>query len=121
MSILGKCPYCKDGNIALEKKLVKGKNTKVYTCTNASWKTEDGEMFELSCDATCSFRIWGNSLLKWGKKEIGPYEVKNLLEGKNVVVRLFSYVYKKEYFKYIILDGQYGVSILWDIEIEEAR
>ncbi len=41
--------------------------------------------------------------------------------GKNVVVRLFSYVYKKEYFKYIILDGQYGVSILWDIEIEEAR
>lgn len=119
MSIIGKCPYCKDGNIELEKKLVKGKNTKVYTCTNASWKSEDGEMYELSKEATCSFRIWGNSLLKWGKKGIGPYEVKKLLEGKNVATRLFSYTYKKEYFKYIILDREYGVSVLWDLEVEE--
>ncbi|MDD2698678.1 MAG: hypothetical protein PHF17_07765 [Arcobacteraceae bacterium] len=119
MSIIGKCPYCKDGNIKVEKKLVKGKNTKVYTCTNASWKSEDGEMYELSKEATCSFRIWGNSLLKWGKKGIGPYEVKKLLEGKNVATRLFSYTYKKEYFKYIILDKEYGVSVLWDLEVEE--
>lgn len=119
MSIIGKCSYCKDGNIKVEKKLVKGKNTKVYTCTNASWKSEDGEMYELSKEATCSFRIWGNSLLKWGKKGIGPYEVKKLLEGKNVATRLFSYTYKKEYFKYIILDKEYGVSVLWDLEVEE--
>jgi hypothetical protein len=119
MSIIGKCPYCKDGSIQLEKKIVKGKNTKVYTCTNASWKTEDGEMFELKKEASCSFRIWGNSLLKWGKKGIGPYEVKKLLEGKSVVTRLFSYAYKKEYFKYIVLDKEYGISVLWDLEVED--
>lgn len=119
MSILGNCPYCKDGKIELQTKLVKGKNTKVYTCTNASWMSEDGEMFELKKEATCSFRIWGNSLLKWGKKGIGPLEVKKLLEGKSVATRLFSYTYKKEYFKYITLDYQYGVSVLWDLEVEE--
>ena len=119
MSIIGKCPYCQDGNIKVEKKLVKGKNTKVYSCTNASWKTEDGEMFELRDGATCSFRIWGNSLLKWGKKGIGIYEVKRLLQGESVATRLFSYSSKKEYFKYITLDKQYGVSVLWEMEVEE--
>ena len=117
MSIIGKCPFCTDGLVNIEKKPVRGKNTKLYTCSNASWKSEDGEMFELSSNATCHFRIWGNSLLKWGKKGIGPYEVKQLLAQKDVVVRLFSYQRKTEYFKYITLDEQYGVSVLWDIEV----
>ncbi len=118
MSSLGKCPFCQNGIIGYEKKVVRGKNTKVYTCSNASWKTEDGEMFELSATATCSFRIWGNSLLKWGKKGIGAFEVKKLLNGEDVVVRLFSYHTKKEYFKYIALDRDYGISVLWDLEVE---
>jgi hypothetical protein len=102
----------------MEKKIVRGANTKVYTCSNASWMSEDGEMFELSKNATCSFRIWGNSLLKWGKRGIGIYEVKDLLNAKDVKVRLFSAYAKKEYFKYMILDKEYGVSILWDINID---
>jgi len=118
MSIVGKCPYCDDGMIEVEKKLVNGKNTKVYTCSNAAWYSEDGEIYELKKDATCSFRIWGNSLLKWGKRGVGVQEVKQLLEGKSVDVRLFSYRAKKEYFKYITLDKDYGISVLWDMEVE---
>jgi hypothetical protein len=119
MSVVGKCPYCDDGMIIVEKKLVNGKNTKIYTCSNASWYSEDGEIFELKKDATCSFRIWGNSLLKWGKRGIGIKEVKQLLEGQSVDVRLFSYKAKKEYFKYIILDKEYGISVLWNMEVED--
>lgn len=119
MSLVGKCPYCDDGMIVMKKKLVNGKSAKVYTCSNASWYSEDGDMFELTKEATCSFRIWGNSLLKWGKRGIGIFEVKKLLSGEDVDVRLFSYRTKKEYFKYITLDKQYGVSVLWDMEVEE--
>jgi hypothetical protein len=75
--------------------------------------------FELTIKATCSFRIWGNSLLKWGKRGIGYSEVRKLLNGDDVAVRLFSYNSKKEYFKYIALDKDYGVSVLWDLEVED--
>lgn len=120
MSVIGKCPYCDDGMVEMEKKLVNGKNTKVYTCNNAAWYSEDGEVFELKKEASCSFRIWGNSLLKWGKRGIGIFEVKQLLQGDEVEVRLFSNRAKKEYFKYIVLDKDYGVSVLWDIYIEKS-
>jgi len=119
MSIIGKCPYCKDGKIVLSKKEVQGKNTKLYTCSNASWSSEDGEMFELTNDATCSFRIWGNSLLKWGKRGIGVFEVKKLLRGEDVAVRLYSFNTKKEYFKYITINHEYGISVIWDIDVED--
>lgn len=118
MSVVGKCPFCKNGLINLEKRPVRGKNTKIYTCSNASWLSEDGEMYELTSDATCNFRIWGNSLQKWGKKGIGYYEVNQLLNKKDVKVRLFSFITKKEYFKYIALDKDYGVTVLWDIDID---
>jgi hypothetical protein len=120
MAIAGKCPYC-DGQVIMEKKVVRGANTKVYTCSNASWTSEDGELFELSKDATCSFRIWGNSLLKWGKRGIGLNEVRRLLDNQEVIVRLFSKYKKQEYFKYIVLSEEYGVSVLWDIEVEEDK
>jgi len=119
MSLVGKCPYCDDGVVMMEKKQVNGKSAKVYTCSNASWYSEDGEIFELKKEATCSFRIWGNSLLKWGKRGIGIFEVKKLLQGEDVDVRLYSYQAKKEYFKYITLDKEYGISVLWDMEVEE--
>jgi len=101
----------------MDKKIVQGKNTKIYTCSNASWMSEDGEMFELSKDATCSFRIWGNSLYRWGKRGIGISEVRKLLNGDDVKVRLFSRHTKKEYFKYIVLSQEYGVSVLWDTDV----
>jgi hypothetical protein len=117
MSIIGKCPYCDDGMVHMKKMQVNGKNTKVYTCSNASWYSEDGELFELTQNATCDFRIWGNSLLKWGKRGIGVFEVKKLLQGEDVEVRLFSYHSKKEYHKYITINKEYGVSVLWDVDV----
>lgn len=120
MSVIGKCPYCKDGSINISKKSVLGKNTKIYSCSNASWTTEDGEMFELTKDSTCSFRIWGNSLYRWGKRGIGIFEVKKLLKKEDVIVRLYSKNKKQEYFKYITLDKDYGVSVLWNMEIEDV-
>jgi len=114
--LLGKCPYCKNGQIIHSKMQVKGKITDVYTCSNASWYSEDGELYELTKNATCSFRIWGNSLQKWGKKTITPKEVKSLLQGKDVKVKLYSFKTKKEYYKYICLDKEYGVSVIWEID-----
>ena len=121
MSIIGKCPYCKNGLIHISKKQVLGKNTKLYTCSNASWESEDGEMFELKKNATCSFRIWGNSLLKWGKRGIGVYEVKKLLKNEDVMVRLYSINKKQEYNKYITLDKEYGISVLWEIDVNNQN
>ena len=70
--ILGKCPYCDDGNVVLSKKNVLGKNTKLYTCSNASWLSEDGEMFELHKNATCSLE-YGVILCIDGAKEVLVY------------------------------------------------
>jgi hypothetical protein len=118
MSTLGNCPYCNTGQIKMEKKDVLGKMTKVYTCSNASWETQDGEMFELKKEATCSFRIWGNALNRWGKRGIGYQEVKGLLQNKETIVRLFSHNTKKEYYKHICLNKEFGISVIWDIDVK---
>ncbi|MDD2791282.1 MAG: hypothetical protein PHU40_11565 [Sulfurimonas sp.] len=113
--ILGKCPYCDDGNIEVKEKEVRGKKVKLYVCTNAEWVTEDGEMFELSPDATCDFRIWQNSLAKYGKW-LSYKEVRTLLEEEVLAVQLLSKKYGKKiyYEKNIILSQEYGVSVLWE-------
>lgn len=113
--ILGKCPYCKDGSIEVRDKEVRGKKVKLYACTNAHWKTEDGEMFELREDASCDFRIWQNSLAKYGKW-LTYKEIRSLLENETIEVELLSKKYGKKiyYNKYIVLNPEYGVSILWD-------
>ncbi|MGB3961792.1 MAG: hypothetical protein WBK95_06115, partial [Sulfurimonas sp.] len=113
--ILGKCPYCDDGNIEVKEKEVRGKKVKLYVCTNAAWTTQDGEMFELTPDATCDFRIWQNSLAKYGKW-LTYKEVRTLLEEKVLEVELLSKKYGKKiyYEKNIILSQEYGVSVLWE-------
>jgi hypothetical protein len=113
--ILGKCPYCKDGSIEVRDKEVRGKKVKLYACTNAHWKTEDGEMFELREDASCDFRIWQNSLAKYGKW-LTYKEIRSLLENETIEVELLSKKYGKKiyYNKYIVLNPEYGVSVLWD-------
>ena len=73
------------------------------------------------CDSTCSFKIFGNSLERWGKKFIGPKEVKKLLDGEDVIVHMYSYQKKVEYKKYITLDETYGVSVLWELDVEEEE
>ena len=113
--ILGKCPYCEDGSIEVRDKEVRGKKVKLYACTNAHWHTEDGEMFEPTQDSTCQFRIWQNSLAKYGKW-LSYKEVRELLENESIEVELVSKKYGKKinYNKYIALNEEYGVSVLWD-------
>jgi hypothetical protein len=112
---LGKCPYCKDGKIEIKEKKINSKKVKLYVCTKAKWKSEDGEMYELTSDSTCSFRIWQNSLSRYGKW-INYKEIRELLENKTIEVELISKKYSKKvsYKKYITLDKEYGVSVIWD-------
>jgi len=113
--ILGKCPYCEDGSIEVRDKDVSGKKVKLYACSNAKWKSEDGEMYELHEDARCDFRIWQNSLARYGKW-LTYKEVRELLDNDNIEVELLSKKHGKKvyYNKYITLNREYGVSVIWD-------
>ncbi|WP_373004765.1 hypothetical protein [Sulfurimonas sp.] len=113
--ILGKCPYCDGGSIEVRDKEVSGKKVKLYACSNANWKTEDGEMYELTEASTCDFKIWQNALARYGKW-LSYKEVRELLEDESVEVELLSKKYGKKvyYNKHIILSPEYGVSVLWN-------
>ncbi|DAB27907.1 MAG TPA: hypothetical protein CFH78_05405 [Sulfurimonas sp. UBA10385] len=113
--ILGICPYCDGGKIEVRDKEVGGKKVKLYACSNANWETQDGEMFELSKKSTCSFRIWQNSLSRYGKW-FTIKEIRELLEQNSIEVEFLSKKYGKKiyYKKELILDKEYGVSVLWD-------
>ena len=113
--LLGKCPYCEDGQIEVRDKEVSGKKVKLFACINAHWKTEDGEMFEVTENSTCDFRIWQNSLAKYGKW-LQYKDVRALLNGEDLELEFLSKKYGKKipYTKMIILDQEWGVSVLWD-------
>ena len=113
--ILGKCPYCDDGFIEVRDKEVRGKKVKLYACTLANWTSEDGEMYELTSDSKCDFKIWQNSLAKYGKW-LNYKEVRELLSEGELEVELLSKKYGKKiyYTKLLILSAEYGVSVLWD-------
>jgi len=113
--ILGKCPYCDDGSIEVRDKEVRGKKVKLYACSNAAWKSEDGEFYELTQESTCGFKIWQNSLAKYGKW-LSYKEVRSLLEDETIEVELLSKKYGKKinYNKYITINEEYGVSVIWD-------
>ena len=112
---LGVCPKCQEGVIEVEEKLVRGKKVKLFVCSNAAWKSEDGELWELQEDATCDFRIWQNALARYGKW-LSYKEVRELLQERELEVELVSKKYGKKihYTKEIILDMEYGVSVLWE-------
>jgi len=113
--ILGKCPYCSDGKIEIREKEVRGKKVKLYACSNANWSTDDGEMFELTQNSTCDYKIWQNSLAKYGKW-LSYKEVRELLEDETIEIELLSKKYGKKiyYNKQIVLNQEFGVSVLWD-------
>jgi len=113
--ILGKCPYCDDGVIEVREREVLGRKVKLYACSNAHWKSEDGEMYELTEDATCDFRIWQNALARYGKW-LGYQEVRKLLSDGSLSLEFVSKKYGKKiyYTKEVILSREYGVSIIWD-------
>jgi len=113
--ILGSCPYCENGEMQMEKKSVQGKMTKVYTCSNTSFSTEDGEFFESI--GSCSYRIWGNSLRRYGKRGIGEREVRTMLDEGSFIAVLHSKV-GTEYRKYVIPNFEYGIEVLFSEEVE---
>jgi len=117
---IGKCPYCEDGTIEYESKQVRGKKTKVYCCSNNKVTTvDDGETWEPTEDSTCTWKLFGSSLERWGKKFIGPKEVKKLLAKDEVIAHMYSYAKKVEYKKYLTISEEYGVSVLWEMDVEE--
>lgn len=113
--ILGKCPNCEDGQIEVREKVVYGKKVKLFACTNASWYSEDGEMYELTQDSTCSFKIWQNALSRYGKW-FTYQDIRTLLKDESLEVEFISKKYGKKihYKKFVVLDSEYGVSVLWD-------
>ncbi|RUM66985.1 MAG: hypothetical protein DSZ03_00335 [Sulfurimonas sp.] len=112
--MLGKCPYCEDGTVVAEKKSVLGKPTKVYRCSNTRFHTEDGECFESV--GSCTYRIWGNALVKYGKRAIGEREVKELLRQGSFIAVLHSRN-GYEYRKYVIPHNEYGIHVLFHEEV----
>lgn len=103
----------------MEKKTINGHNVKLYRCSNNKVYTEDGELWEPTEDATCSYALWGNKLLKYGKRSIETKEVKQLLQEGQTTVRLVSRGSKNVYYKYMIPDIEFGAQILWDEEVDE--
>lgn len=120
--ILGNCPYCKDGKIEVRKKEVRGKKIELYACSNASWYSEDGELFELTPASTCSFKIWQNALRKYGKY-LKQKDIRALLNKEEVIVTFYTQGYKEKrtYQKYITVNEEYGVSVIWDIDIDNKE
>ena len=114
---LGKCHFCDNGEVEVRQTTVDGKKMKLYACSNAHWSFEN-DMAELTPESTCSFRIFQNALLRWNKKAIGEREMRTLLSEEEVKVRLYSSKAKKEYFKWLILDEEYGCSVVWDVFID---
>jgi hypothetical protein len=57
------------------------------------------------------------ALIKWNKRSFSEYEMKNMLLDKEVKVRLYSALKKTEYFKFVIPNLEFGLEILWDINI----
>ena len=115
--LLGKCPYC-NGSIEVRTSQLDCKPVKIYACTNAHWHFEN-DFAELTKESTCSFRIFQNQLKRWNKKSLSENEIRLLLKDQQLKVKLYSLIAKKDYFKYVILNKEYGISVLWDEEIDQ--
>lgn len=116
--ILGKCPYC-DGNVLYFKTIINGVKTSLYTCENCKKEHDESGAFVYTNNSSCSFRFYSNALRKWNKRTITKNEVKQLLNDKQVIIKLLSKFNKTPYYKYLIPDKDYGISILWEEEVEK--
>lgn len=116
--ILGTCPYC-EGMVFSKKINAQGKQIKLYSCENAKKEYDESEQYVFTADSTCRFRVYSNAFLRWNKRSFSEYEMKKLLEDGQAIIRLHGRKGTGEYFKYVITDEEYGVSVLWDEEVEE--
>lgn len=114
--VLGRCPYC-DGNVIAYNITSRGQKIKLYRCEYATKERDINDDYVFTADATCRFMIYSNVFLRWNKKSLSEHEMKQLLHEGQVVVRLHGKKGTGEYFKYAIPDLEYGVSILWGIEV----
>lgn len=114
--ILGKCPYC-DASVIARKFETQGKKIKLYTCENAEKKYDESEAFVFTAESSCTFRVYSNTFLKWNKRSFSQYEMRKLLQDGQTTIRLHGRKGTGEYFKYVITDKEYGVSILWDEDV----
>eukprot|EP01029_Cantina_marsupialis_P025377 TRINITY_DN67139_c0_g1_i1.p2 TRINITY_DN67139_c0_g1~~TRINITY_DN67139_c0_g1_i1.p2 ORF type:complete len:121 (+),score=8.27 TRINITY_DN67139_c0_g1_i1:214-576(+) len=119
MSVLGQCPYCK-ANVISRKFNTNGKQIKLYTCENAHKEYDESEQYVFTAESTCKFRVYSNAFLRWNKRSFSENEMKKLLREGQTIVRLHGRKGTGEYFKYVIPHEEYGVSVLWDEEVEEA-
>jgi len=118
--ILGKCPYC-DGSVISRKFTTQGKQIKLYTCENAQKEYDDSEQYVFTAESSCTFRVYSNAFLKWNKRSFSENEMKRLLNEGQTTVRLHGRRGTGEYYKYVITDKEYGVSVLWDEDVEEDK
>ena len=114
--VLGKCPYC--GSMVFSQKItVQGQKINLYMCENAKKERDIGDDYVFCTDATCTFRVYSNAFLRWNKRSLSEREMKNLLQDRQITIRLHGRKGTREYFKYVVTDKEYGVSILWDTEV----
>ncbi|MCV6608969.1 MAG: hypothetical protein OIF32_12220 [Campylobacterales bacterium] len=113
MKSLGKCPFCQDGQIEVRE----GETSKSYACSNARW-TKEYDFWELTKDSTCSFSVNQRALLRWNKKSFSEKEMRAMLSSGETKVRLYSGAKKTEYFKYVVPNLEFGLEVLWDVDID---
>ncbi len=114
--ILGKCPYC-GGSVISQKLTIRGQKVNLYSCKHAKKERDINDDYVFSSDASCRFRVYSNAFLRWNKRSLSEYEMKQLLKEGQIAVRLHGRKVTSEYFKYVIPDPEYGVSILWDTDV----
>ena len=114
--VLGKCPYC-GGNVISQKITAKGQKINLYSCEHARKERDINDDYVFASDASCRFRVYSNTFLRWNKRSLSEYEMKQLLHEGQIAVRLHGRKGTGEYFKYVVPDSEYGVSILWDMPV----
>ncbi len=114
--VLGNCPYC-DGIVTSKDFITRGKKIKLYSCENAKKEYDDSGQYVFTADSTCAFRVYSNAFLRWNKRSFSQNEMKKLLKDKQTIVKLHGKKGGNEYFKYVIPNKEYGISILWEEEV----
>ncbi|ACZ11368.1 hypothetical protein [Sulfurospirillum deleyianum] len=114
--ILGKCPFC-GGNVLSQKITARGQKINLYHCEHAIKERDVNDDYVFSATSMCRFQVYSNALLRWNKRSLSELEMKTLLQEGQIVVRLHGKKGTREYFKYVVADPEYGVSILWDSEV----